>query len=1420
MELNAWILFGFWLIALSSLHVTLAGIVVLSLTWLTQQKRPAVAHSIIVGGMLCFLAIPMAALMVRGHSWQTLGGELTQASEPETPNAITTTASQITSVGRAQRQTPVVEEADSPKTKNAEPSAELAVHSLLERFSPPALPSPATHSAETGAGQVVGASTEKAIAKIQGKQQIGSIPPTLLYSLIVLVFSLGCLASAAKLVGALLWARRISKRSTTPVSRVTVLSASLAKQFGVRNQQVLVSDEIQRPMLWGFNLATIVLPANHQSWSDTELLSVLSHELAHASRGDHWTKIALRCVRVLYWYHPLVRWLDQFAESMAEQSADDLSIANGRKGTELSQCLLKFATSHSLNPIALQFTSYRELRNRIERLTTGRYSAWRIGPLGRTIQVSLALATSLLLSLCIGLSEQRIATAQQKFESAAPQEQTRVQKAIASLNQKPAWSHLPFDLESQVSEQNLSGPEFNVQVSLIDEDDNPVAGTFCALIEDTSERTNHDALSGHSYLKIERLLIGLGVTDDQGICLLENVHGRSIAGSENGIVKAALVVLHPEYGFRVFPLLRSNRQQVITHRMESGKTLSGMVTSDDGGAIADARLSIAVRKRNDALAIGTSIFDRVSVLAPQLKTKDDGSFEIEGLPPDHFVEVTPAATNFQVTKKAGQPENHFVATGSSHITIDMQRATKPSILFKCIDQEETETPPLPICGIGKDSIPEVDSDGYCSTRSYMAMDWELKPETVLLLQLTMPSPWVSLNVSRRFGDCLEPFEIPVSRGRIIRGRVLDADSGRPLIGLDVIGLKQKFDDNVRLRAESRTNLNGEFELVVSKDEWIVRVDGPIHCHELLDAERQYAVTTTIPAGTDYRDEIVFRLQPKPKLRGIVRTASGNPVNAGTTVSLSYTLAERNETVTQTNERGEFELLPPLGNADQYELQASNADEQCSLAVQPDQLRESQAKPLEVRMKSTNRKAMGRVVDANGKPISDAMILRSQGRIESHSTKTDRDGKFAIDFESDATPQEYLWIFKTGYNLKVIAPSLSPNGIRDCSVQLSNADVTKVSVILDDETPSTTAIVEHPQMYVPNGVYESNASTGSAQYIPTKISSQIVVPTKPDGCFEIRGIPTGLLNLLQVTDQGVSQKMAAWVFKSNPIKLQPTGNIQGRFVNYKNSGLKIGPNKPISLFVQTVDLNNGYLSESYVDLNEEGSFEVRNQVAGRAMFYFHKFENADWQPEPISEPTVIPGADIKLDIQLSKVTKAKGRVIDAESLKPTKAILSVFPTQPKLGVGSSIETDEDGRFEFKVPPGDWTLRVESRQIGEKFYEPTTIDFHVSPDTPEMDIDDIEVGEIALKDVQVVDTYGKPITKGAVALAYSNYGHIQCYGKLDEEGLAEIAIPNHILDRPSESFWVLYPEDKPIRSIDAREMPKLKIKSQSPLILTLE
>lgn len=87
------------------------------------------------------------------------------------------------------------------------------------------------------------------------------------------------------------------------------------------------STAIDRPMIWCWGTAVIVLPSEYREVKQVEWSSVFAHELAHLQRRDHWWSLLGQVFVCILPWHPLVRWLVSRMSLLSEQACDQVAIA-------------------------------------------------------------------------------------------------------------------------------------------------------------------------------------------------------------------------------------------------------------------------------------------------------------------------------------------------------------------------------------------------------------------------------------------------------------------------------------------------------------------------------------------------------------------------------------------------------------------------------------------------------------------------------------------------------------------------------------------------------------------------------------------------------------------------------------------------------------------------------------------------------------------------------------------------------------------------------------------------------------------------------------------------------------------------------------------------------------------------------------
>jgi TonB family protein len=109
---------------------------------------------------------------------------------------------------------------------------------------------------------------------------------------------------------------------------------------------LLLSDEIDSPVTYGFRSPTIILPQSFKDLSEPCQRAVLCHELLHVRRYDWIMIIAEEVVVSIFWFHPAVWWLLGRIHLSREQAVDyEVVRLTGNKQPYL-ESLLEFARAH------------------------------------------------------------------------------------------------------------------------------------------------------------------------------------------------------------------------------------------------------------------------------------------------------------------------------------------------------------------------------------------------------------------------------------------------------------------------------------------------------------------------------------------------------------------------------------------------------------------------------------------------------------------------------------------------------------------------------------------------------------------------------------------------------------------------------------------------------------------------------------------------------------------------------------------------------------------------------------------------------------------------------------------------------------------------------------------------------------------
>jgi TonB family protein len=148
-------------------------------------------------------------------------------------------------------------------------------------------------------------------------------------------------------------------------ARWLALAAETGATIGFRLKRSTATDV---PLSYGLFGATVLLPAESDSWSDERRRVVLSHELVHARRLDSWWGLLAQTSLAVNWFNPLA-WLaaKQFRKEQ-ERSCDDAVVMAGTASTVYAAHLVDLARSIAIPEPALGMAERSDLEGRVHAL--------------------------------------------------------------------------------------------------------------------------------------------------------------------------------------------------------------------------------------------------------------------------------------------------------------------------------------------------------------------------------------------------------------------------------------------------------------------------------------------------------------------------------------------------------------------------------------------------------------------------------------------------------------------------------------------------------------------------------------------------------------------------------------------------------------------------------------------------------------------------------------------------------------------------------------------------------------------------------------------------------------------------------------------------------------------------------------------
>ena len=143
-----------------------------------------------------------------------------------------------------------------------------------------------------------------------------------------------------------LWQIRRLRRNSALLDAASLDPALLQALRGACKRPIAtyVSEATRVPMATGFFRPMILIPAwALRELSTNELKVVLLHEAAHLRRWDDWTNLAQKVLRAVFFFHPVVWWIEGKLALEREMACDDLVLEATASPRAYAECLVALA---------------------------------------------------------------------------------------------------------------------------------------------------------------------------------------------------------------------------------------------------------------------------------------------------------------------------------------------------------------------------------------------------------------------------------------------------------------------------------------------------------------------------------------------------------------------------------------------------------------------------------------------------------------------------------------------------------------------------------------------------------------------------------------------------------------------------------------------------------------------------------------------------------------------------------------------------------------------------------------------------------------------------------------------------------------------------------------------------------------------
>ncbi len=176
------------------------------------------------------------------------------------------------------------------------------------------------------------------------------------------------------------------------------LASSIARRFGLRKApDVLVTAANIAPFVWWLSGRCVIVVSSRamEELNQTDLRLIITHEMAHVKRRDHWFRWLEWLALIAFWWNPIMWWARRQLRDSEEMACDQLVLQTAKSEVnQYAHSLLNMAellASPAIRPpvLASAINSGGSLERRLNVMMNGRN--WTAPAALRTVVVVMAM---------------------------------------------------------------------------------------------------------------------------------------------------------------------------------------------------------------------------------------------------------------------------------------------------------------------------------------------------------------------------------------------------------------------------------------------------------------------------------------------------------------------------------------------------------------------------------------------------------------------------------------------------------------------------------------------------------------------------------------------------------------------------------------------------------------------------------------------------------------------------------------------------------------------------------------------------------------------------------------------------------------------------------------------------------------------